>query len=73
MLSIERCREILGVKAGEEGGSDEFIRSLLSETYSLAGLLVERASTVLSDPNSWRQMSRDRECRVSQKAELHAQ
>lgn len=48
MLSIEKCREILGTREDGVVVDDEFIRKLLSELYSLSEVLVGKAISDLS-------------------------
>ena len=46
MMSVERCREILGHHA--DGMDENAIRELLSEVYLLADILIDRAVAELS-------------------------
>ncbi len=46
MISIERCREILGRKA--ESLDDIFLHDLLAELYFLGQVIVEKATAELS-------------------------
>lgn len=46
MISIERCREILGTKA--ENLDDNFIQEMLSELYLLGEVLLAKATSDLS-------------------------
>jgi hypothetical protein len=46
MISVERCREILGPSA--DGMDENAIRELLSELYLLGEVLIDRAVAQLS-------------------------